>query len=141
MVGFTAMGGEIPFDPTGYTVVGHVRVSVGTIIEQRPGGRPSLGPALEVGSWTSGAMSGGPVFDQHGLLVGIVSKCLVTEDKEGPSCVSLLWPALVKPIEAEWPNGIHTPGRSLLEFDRLCWIDRRDAIHRAGTLFGYTPWD
>jgi hypothetical protein len=142
MVGFTAAGEHFPFDPArGGSVQGHVRVSVGTIVEQYPGGRSFLGPALEVGSWTSGAMSGGPVFDQHGLLVGIVSRCLVTEDKEGPSFVSLLWPALVKPIEAEWPNGLHTPGRSLLEFGRLCPIDRRDAIRRTSdTEFEYIQW-
>jgi hypothetical protein len=143
MVGFTAADEEIPFNPIGYSVRGNVRVSVGTITAQHPGGRSFLGPAVEVGSYTSGAMSGGPVFDQHGLLVGIVSRCLVTEDKEGPSYVSLLWPALTMGIEAEWPNGIHTPGRSLLEFDdRLCWIDRRDAIRRTSdTSFEYTHWE
>jgi hypothetical protein len=144
MVGFTAIGDKFPFDPVGGTVVGHVRVSVGTIVNQHPGGRDKVmiaWPALEVWSWTSGAMSGGPVFDQHGLLVGIVSVCLVTEDKEGPSYVSLLWPALTTGIEAEWPNGLHTPGRSLLELDRLCCIDSRDAIRRTSdTSFEYIHW-
>jgi hypothetical protein len=57
MVGFTAMGGEFPFDPVGYTVVGHVRVSVGTIGARYPTGRDKImvpWPALEIcqlGEW------------------------------------------------------------------------------------------
>jgi hypothetical protein len=145
MVGFTAAEGEIPFDPVGISVLGHVRVSVGTIVAQYPCGRDTTmlpWPALEVASWTSGAMSGGPTFDQQGLLVGIVCSCLVTDDKAGPSYVSLLWPALTTAIDAEWPNGIHRPGRSLLELDRLCWIDRRDALRRVSDrTFEYALWD
>jgi hypothetical protein len=145
MVGFTATGGEFPFDRVGYTVVGDVRVSVGRIGARYPTGRDKImvpSPALEVGSWTSGAMSGGPVFDQHGLLVGIVSACLATEDREGPSHVSLLYPALMTPIDAEWPNGVHVSGRSLHEFGGCC-IDRREALRSTSpTSWGYnTTWE
>jgi hypothetical protein len=145
MVGFTAMGDEFPFDPVGYTVVGHVRVSMGEVTARYPGGRDKVmvpWSAIEIASSASGGMSGGPVFDQHGLLLGIVSTSYGAEDHIGPSFASLLWPALTTGIEAEWPNGIHTPGRSLWELDRLCCIDRRDAIRCVGnSSFEYTPWD
>jgi hypothetical protein len=145
MVGFTAAKEGFPFEPLGASAQGHVRVSVGEITQRYPSGRDKVmvpWPAIEIASSASGGMSGGPVFDQHGLLLGIVSTSLGAEDHVGPSYVSLLWPALVTPIEAEWPNGVHTPGRSLLELDALCCIDRRGAIRRASdTLFGYTPWE
>jgi hypothetical protein len=145
MVGFTAMGGEFPFDPVGYTVVGHVRVSVGTIGARYPTGRDKImvpWPALEIASSASGGMSGGPVFDKHGLLLGIVSTSFGAEDHIGPSYVSLLWPALMTPIDAEWPNGVHVSGRSLHEFGRLCCIDRREALRRTSpTSWEYTAWE
>src|SRR5439155_12515597 len=120
MVGFTASDKGYPLNPAGgYTVPGHVRVSVGTITNQHHRGRDLTKPwpTVEVGSWASGTMSGGPVFDKHGLLVGIVSSCLVTDEKEGPSYVSLLWHALTTPIDVEWPKGVYEPGKSLCECD------------------------
>jgi hypothetical protein len=56
--------------------------------------------------------------------------------------VSLLWPALMTPIDAEWPNGVHVSGRSLHEFGRLCCIDRREALRRTSpTSWEYTTWE
>jgi hypothetical protein len=142
MLGFTAGDHETP---VGEDIAGNVHVSVGTITNQHPRGRDrSLlpGPALEVATSSSGGMSGGPVFDQYGLLVGIISTSLVANDHAGPSYVSLLWQALTMPIDAEWPNVIHTPGRPLCEFGRLCSIDRTDVLRRVSdTVFEYTPWD
>jgi hypothetical protein len=144
MVGFTAVENEVPFDPVGYSVRGNVRVSVGTISERHPTGRDKFlvpWPALKIASYASGGMSGGPVFDQHGHLLGILSTSYETEDQLGPSYISLLWPALVAPIDAEWPNGVHVPGRSLHEFGRLCCIDSREALCRTGpTTWKYT-WE
>jgi hypothetical protein len=85
---------------------------------------------------------GGPVFDQYGLLVGIICTSLNAEDPIGPSYISLLWPALTLPIDAEWPYGIHTPGKSLWEFGLLCPIDRKEVFRRVDdALFEYTPWE
>jgi hypothetical protein len=147
MVGFTAADDEFPYDPAGASVLGHVRVSVGTITNRYPYpcGRDQVmvpWPAIEIASSASGGMSGGPVFDQHGLLVGVVCTSFGAEDHIGPSYVSLLWPALTTPIDAEWPNGAHVTGRSLCEFGPLCCIDRRDALRRTSdTSFEYTIWE
>jgi hypothetical protein len=76
MVGFTASEDEIPESPSNVTVTGHVRVSTGIIKERYPTGRDLgmlPGPAVQVATSASGGMSGGPVFDQSGLLFGIVS--------------------------------------------------------------------
>jgi hypothetical protein len=145
MVGFTASEDEFPFDPAACSVSGHVRVSVGKITDRYPAGRDRgmiPWPVIEIASSASGGMSGGPVFDKYGLLVGIVSTSYGAEDHKGPSYASLLWPALTLPIDAEWPNGVHVSGRSLWEFGPLCQIDRRDAFRRKDeTLFEYAIWE
>jgi hypothetical protein len=151
MIGFTAAHQQFPFQPDGASplghasIVGHVRVSVGEVTHQHLRGRDRVmmpGPTIEVASSASGGMSGGPVFDQNGFLVGIVSTSFGTVDHVGPSYVSLLWHALTTPIDAEWPNGIHRRGCSLLELDPLCSIDRRDALRRTSdTSFEYSYWE
>lgn len=144
MVGFTASDPEFHRQEMGFTGYGDVRASVGIVTDMYPNGRDRVlmpGPALAVGSYTSGGMSGGPVFDRHGLLIGLVGTCMTSDDPNGPSSVSLLWPALTTPISARWPNGVHVANRPLCEFGKLCCIDRVDAIERINeTEFAYTPW-
>ena len=61
-------------------------------------------PAVEVDFPAWGGMSGGPVFDMNGRLVGIVSRSLEHEDGDpSPTTVSLLWPALCMPFKGGWP--------------------------------------
>jgi hypothetical protein len=144
MVGFTASDEEYPLNPVGgYTVLGDVRVSVGTVTNRHYYGRDSIlipWPAIEIESSASGGMSGGPVFDQHGFLVGIVSR---SWSFGAPSYASLLWHALTTPIDVQWPKGVYEPGKSLCESDeRLCSIDRREALRRkSDTSFEYAIWD
>lgn len=144
MVGFTASDLDFPRREMSFTGYGHVRASVGTITARYPNGRDRVlmpGPALEIGSSASGGMSGGPVFDRHGLLIGLVGTSLTSEDGAGPSFVSLLWPALITPISAKWPNGVHVANRPLCDFGKLCYVDRLDAIERISqTEFTYAPW-
>jgi hypothetical protein len=145
MIGFTASQTEFSRQPMSAAIWGHVRASVGTITARYPHGRDRVmmpGPAFEVASSASGGMSGGPVFDHHGFLVGIVATSLGAEDHVGPSYVSLLWPALTSPIDGEWPNGVHASHRPLCEFGPLCCIDRVDALRRVSeTVSEYTPWE
>lgn len=142
MLGFTARDDEIWVKDG---IVGNVHVSTGTITALYPRGRDSVmlaGPTLEIATSASGGMSGGPVFDEYGLLVGILSTSFGANDHVGPSYVSLLWHALTIPIDAEWPNGVHTPGKPLCEFGRLCSIDRTDVLRRVSdTEFQYTLWN
>ncbi len=144
MAGFTASDPVFPRKPTSVSVSGHVRASVGAIAAWYPSGRDRVmmpGPALQIASSASGGMSGGPVFDQHGHLLGLVSTSLGADDHVGPAFVSLIWPALITPIEPIWPNGLHTAGRPLFEFGVLCCIDKADAIQRIGqNEFSYEFW-
>lgn len=88
-------------------------------------------PVLEIDCPSHGGMSGGPVFDQNGLLVGILCSSLEHENGEGTSYISLLWHALAARIEPVWPEGLIKGPISLLEIEQLCAIDKREAIEVA----------
>ena len=91
-------------------------------------------------------MSGGPVFDETGLLVGILSKALQADDEPSPSYVSLLWPVLTATFLRCWPPILTTDNLSnwpplngvgewttLVDIDRrICAIDRPDVVSRSG---------
>jgi len=145
MVGFTASELEFDRQDMKIPVSGDVRISVGTVTASYPHGRDSVlmpGPTLEVASSASGGMSGGPVFDRDGFLVGLISTSFGAGDHVGPAYTSLLWPALIVPIGEIWPSGLNFEGRTLLQFGKLCAIDRRDAIQQVSdTQFRYTPWE
>lgn len=86
-------------------------------------------PCLEVSCPTWGGMSGGPVYDSNGLLVGILSTSIEAGDVAGPSFISLVWPALATQFEGGWPEAMFPRPCKLLDLDaRLCSIERRDAI-------------
>ena len=82
-------------------------ISSGLVVEQHLEGRGGhlTGPCVEVAMKTIGGMSGGPVFNSKGHVVGVVSSSLEgQEDDRGPTFVSLLWTALVSEIHAPWPS-------------------------------------
>lgn len=103
-------------------------MSSGRVAEHHPTGRDKLllpGPCLQVDCHTVGGMSGGPVFDEQGLLVGILSSSV----DGGPSWVSLVWPALCWGVRDGWPVALMAGDRRLLDLDsRLISIDRRDVL-------------
>ncbi|MGQ4583915.1 trypsin-like peptidase domain-containing protein [Lysobacter sp. F60174L2] len=67
-------------------------------------GKHLVGPCVEVAMNTLGGMSGGPVFNSEGHLVGIVSTSYEADDLLGPTFVSLVWPAAVGEVAAHWPT-------------------------------------
>ena len=87
-------------------------------------------PTLEVDCPAWGGLSGGPAFDKHGRVVGVLSSSYTgPEDTTGPSYISLLWPALCAEINGGWPAGVIPAHRSLRELEpRLCLIDDPSAI-------------
>ena len=102
-------------------------MSSGNVAEHHPRGRDQLllpGPCLQVDCHTVGGMSGGPVFDEQGWLVGILSSGL----DGGPSWVSQVWPALCWGVRDGWPAAAMAGDRRLLDLDRLVSIDRREAL-------------
>jgi len=117
-------------------------LSSGDVTAQYPVGRDSAMlpfPCVEVECKTIGGMSGGPAFDADGRFVGILSSSM---DGDGPSWVSLLWPALSWSVPGGWPAAIMTGNRSLLDLEpNRCEIDKRDAIVKIeGTTVEYVPW-
>lgn len=94
-------------------------------------GRGSMlpGPCVEADfeSWLG--MSGGPVFDEDGWLVGVLSTSLSSADSNSPSFVSLAFPALPHPFSGGWMDPGHDVVRSLLTMaHRECTIERSEAV-------------
>jgi hypothetical protein len=82
-------------------------LSSGVVSELYLEGRGShlKGPCVEVKMSVLGGMSGGPVFNAQGRIVGIISSGLDGQDNTGgPTYVSLVWPALLSKVHAPWPE-------------------------------------
>jgi hypothetical protein len=128
-LGFRA---EHPLFPAGTNVTGTVQFSAGTVLESHPEGRDSLvlpWPCLVADFPAWGGMSGGPVFDTAGRLIGLLSASLQAEDEPSPSYVSLIWPSLGIEFLGEWPVTERAAQRTLLTLERaVCGIDRPEAV-------------
>lgn len=96
-------------------------ISSGLVTECYPHGRGHLlgSPCVEVAMNTLGGMSGGPVFNEEGHLVGIVSRSFEADDQRGPTYVTLVWDALRLDVTAHWPPG-RWPGK------KGCLVKARD---------------
>ncbi len=82
-------------------------ISSGLVTEQYLQGRGSHinGPCIEVAMDALGGMSGGPVFNAEGRIVGVVSSSLEGyHDFKGPTYVSLVWTSLLSEVYAPWPE-------------------------------------
>lgn len=58
-------------------------------------------PCFQTNARFDGGMSGGPVIDESGALIGVISSNLPPEDETGEhiSYVALIWPSLLTPID------------------------------------------
>jgi hypothetical protein len=84
-------------------------------------------PVIEVACSTPGGLSGGPAFDKHGKVFGILSVSIDDPDGRGPSQISMIWPALAITIGPAFLERSMPASFRLLDLDdRLCGIDRRD---------------
>jgi hypothetical protein len=114
------------------TYSGDVLMGVGqvTAIHERGRDRAMLPwPVLEIDCPARGSMSGGPAFDKDGHLVGVLCSSWETDEDQGPSYVSLLFPALGFRFEVAWLNEVLGSHTSLIEIDpNCCQIEERDAI-------------
>ena len=81
-------------------------------------------PTLEIACPSWGGMSGGPVFDSTGKVLGLLSSSLSTNENDGPSYVSLLHPALTTRFEGGWPASLFRNTTTLRELSpKFCSID------------------
>jgi hypothetical protein len=106
-------------------------------LKGRSGNRP--GPQVMILAESVGGMSGGPVFDADGFLIGILSAGMADV-----SYASLIWPALVVKIPLSWPMVTkHIGSVALVDVvGRLCAIDRPDALTRTVgcDTYNYKGW-
>ena len=141
--GILADAGEV----SRVNVAGEVRLSVGEVSGLFEEGRDRVllpFPSFQVECDTLGGMSGGPVFDHTGHVIGLLS----TGGIERVSNVALLWPVLTLQFPASWPQGLHKERLSLIEMDRrLCVIEKPKAVQididasNAGRRTIYSSWD
>lgn len=143
LAGFTTETGLVDISPE-ISLRGEMRIGVGKVIDVWPSGRdrvmlPSAAFAVDCPAF--GGMSGGPVFDKGGEIIGLVSS---SSEGDEIAYVSHIWPALVGPIEPFWP--LKLGGTTLLHMGRRHGIDIQapDAfkpVIRDGS-FGieYVPW-
>lgn len=122
--------------------LGNVLCSNGTVTNRFPTGRDISmlpWPTLEVDCPSFGGMSGGPVFDSNGMLIGLLSSSY----DAGPSYVSLLWPALAIDFEGGWPTSFFQGKTTLLNLvPFLCKIDNPNAINKnENGKITYTIWE
>jgi hypothetical protein len=100
-------------------------------------------PSLEVDSPSVGGMSGGPVFDSRGYLVGLISRSfeMGADSEPSPTLVALIWPALAVKFLGGWPFPASEP-RSLLELsDNACSIERPSAVKvTSADVSSFDPW-
>jgi hypothetical protein len=82
------------------------------------------GPCLAVAMNTLGGMSGGPVFNAEGHVIGIVSTSYESDDLHGPTYVSLIWPALVGEVDAPWPREYWSNGEASLRIAKTLGFAR-----------------
>jgi len=127
--GFRAPEPAERLDSDKWSFRGDVHIYSGTVSDYWPVRRDTVilrSPGLQVDCPTLGSMSGGPVFDQRGFLIGTLTSSW--NDNDGPSFVSLAWPVLARRFSPTWPQGLHPPeGTSLLAMT-TCAIDSRDAV-------------
>ncbi len=116
--------------PQEITLGGQLTLSSGVVGQRFPQGRDRLlapWPALEIDCPAWGGMSGGPVFDSRGFLVGLIARSIEAEDEPSPMLCVLLWPVLGHRFEGGWP--LKHVQKSLLDLvGRLCVIERPDAV-------------
>lgn len=118
------------------------------VLQVYPDGAGTMvpGPCVAVDFEASGGMSGGPVFDSRGFLVGVVSTAVVGGDA---SFVSHVWPALVRSqANPVWPLDPYprpAPG-TLLHYGKKfgVTIERPDAfelvVHNDEIGLAYRTW-
>lgn len=132
VAGYRASEPSFPKKPGSWgRTKGTVFVCNGKVTQRYPNGRDRImlpGPCVELDCPSWGGMSGGPVFDQYGWLIGLLSTSVSGDDDTGPSFVSLLWPALTAEFEGGWPEAIFRGKRCLLNWDKFCRVQGREAI-------------
>ncbi len=97
-------------------------------------------PSMEIACGSLGGMSGGPVIDQFGAVVAILSAGW--SDGQPPSNGAWIIHALMFAVNLVWPPGLYEPETPVLDLpDDLITIVGRENIQLTGLQeVAYTPW-
>lgn len=140
IAGFRPSMSEFESSPLRADLEGLVVVSTGLVSAQYPHGRDRHlipWPCFEVNVDTLGAMSGGPVYDKHGDLVGVLCSGI----DGGTSYVSMIWPALTCEFEPQWPARFFPEKVSLVKMDKnFCVIAGREKLRQEGRSWSCDVW-
>lgn len=101
-----------------------VYAATGKVIDVYPAGRDRSKmpwPSFAFECETVGGMSGGPVFDKWGRLVGLLS---TGYDGQELSFASFVGPALAEKLSPAWPSRVYPAESPLSDLRGLCAIDR-----------------
>jgi hypothetical protein len=125
-------------------------VSHGLMIDIYEAGRGASKPwpAVAVDAGTLGGMSGGPVFDSRGFLVGVISSSFNMGDGQlpSPTFVALNWPILGARFPGIWPPiPPYDNQKTIIDLaGKACWVERPEAVtvKLNGEEFQtkYSPW-
>lgn len=104
--------------------------STGIVLDVWPEGRPLFPePCYALGATAIGCMSGGPVFDARGLVVGMISRSTQSDDGY-VTTVALLWQSLWMEIGPTWPPGFLANRfmlRSVMHPDEASFVERTES--------------
>lgn len=115
---------------------GGLILAAGPVTAVYPTGRDHLllpYPTIEIGCGSVGAMSGGPVLDSAGHIVGVVSRGWSIDDGRGPSYAQWVPSVLVRRITPVWPPGAFPPDSRLIDLSPGgIFLEGSDAIAITG---------
>ncbi|MEJ5154511.1 serine protease [Gluconobacter wancherniae] len=136
----------IPVSDNYLNMNGSVRVGIGKVTDVWREGRDSVlmpYPCFAVECLTVGGMSGGPVFDSFGNVIGVLSRSF-DNSPDGPSTASCAWAAFQGDVADPWLKGLHPDPATIYDLATLGLIasDRLDAFRiENGQPTSYEPWD
>jgi hypothetical protein len=99
-------------------------------------------PVLEIECGSLGGMSGGAVVDDHGHLLGVVSRGWDTDDGKGPTYAEWIVSGLNRLVDIPWPPKFHhspvrvmdiNPGAIRIEGRDHIWMGSDESLQ-------YRPW-
>jgi S1-C subfamily serine protease len=142
VVGFR-FGGEAPIEAEMATVEGWLYAAAGEVGDVSHPVRDKIlapYPTIEILCGALGGMSGGAVLDREGVVVGIVSRSLNTDDGEGPTLAAWVIPALALRPTVDWPPGLYPADTPLVQFPNVVRIVGREYLRVTGTTYGLALW-
>jgi hypothetical protein len=123
---------DVQEDGQGFSAAGNLYAAAGTVNDVYHPNHffPSLPfPTIDIACGSLGAMSGGAVLDHDGLLVGMISRGLTTDDLKGPTYAAWIVGALNRKLELPWPPGVYGDEIHILGIpEQLLHLTGRDAI-------------